>query len=246
MRLVRVHGGPGEFWQALLGALLSAQLAAEAFLYRRLPCCTHTLTLTPTATHPCAPCTTQAPAVRGAAAANLGELTSLSARLDALMSDLATSAASATEPGLAVASLQALRGGLGASGARCAPATLDKVWASLGGLLRGEGPVAAQEEVRPAVASALGALAAHAPPPRLREILEAGPLGALATGGPGPRTGAAMALAAVARGAGAQLRDAGLLTACAEAAARFVKDKEVRAHGGGGCWGRAACAGCSQ
>lgn len=68
-----------------------------------------------------------APAVRSAAAANLGELTRLSARLDQLTSDLASNAANATELDTRVAYLQALKGALLASGDKLQPATLGKV-----------------------------------------------------------------------------------------------------------------------
>lgn len=68
-----------------------------------------------------------APAVRSAAAANLGELTRLSARLDQLTSDLASNAAGASELETRVAYLQALRGALLATGDKLQPATLGKV-----------------------------------------------------------------------------------------------------------------------
>lgn len=68
-----------------------------------------------------------APGVRSAAAANLGELTRLSARLDQLTSDLASNAANATEMETRVAYLQALKGALLASGDKLQPATLGKV-----------------------------------------------------------------------------------------------------------------------
>ena len=96
--------------------------------------------------------------VRGAAAANLGELTVLSARVDQLTSDLASNAVSATETDVRIAYLQALRGALVASGARLAPATMAKVEESLEAAFRDAGAMpagpGAGEATRAAVLSA--------------------------------------------------------------------------------------------
>ncbi|GBF89654.1 hypothetical protein Rsub_02372, partial [Raphidocelis subcapitata] len=81
--------------------------------------------------------------VRAAAAANLGELTRLSARVDQLTSDLAASAVSAPEADARVAYLQALRGALAASGPRLAPATLSKVEDALEAAARAAGALPA-------------------------------------------------------------------------------------------------------
>jgi hypothetical protein len=58
-------------------------------------------------------------------------------------------------------------------------------------------------------------------------VLEAGPLGAKATGSQQERELAAMLLAAVAAAAGAELEAAGLLKRAAEAAVKFTRDAEL-------------------
>jgi hypothetical protein len=168
-----------------------------------------------------------APAVRTAAAENLGELTRLSARVDQLTSDLATNAVSVPEADTRVAYLRALRGALAASGPRLAPATLAKVEESLAAAARDAGAMPAGpgtgEGVRAAVAAALGAYGAATGPDGARRVL------ALATaplpgGGPGEREGGAMALAALARSAAAALEEAGLVGAAGDAAVRYARE----------------------
>lgn len=80
--------------------------------------------------------------MRLTAGENLGALTALSARADALAGDLATSVSSQSG-GTQEAYLVAMRGMLASSGARLTPATLAKIGAALQGLLQGSGRPAA-------------------------------------------------------------------------------------------------------
>lgn len=168
-----------------------------------------------------------APPVRSAAAANLGQLTVLSARVDQLTSDLATNAVSAPEADVRIAYLQALRGALLASGPRLAPATLSKVEESLETAFKDAGAMPAGpgtgETMRSAVAAAIGAFGGAVGPDGARRSLSmaTGPIG---TGTPGEREGGAMALAALTRSATAALEEAGLLAAAGDAAVRYARE----------------------
>lgn len=166
------------------------------------------------------------------AADNLGQLTRLSARVEVLVADLANSAANAPEPETAAAYLTALSGALAASGDRLTPPTLDKVQSSLLTLYRSTGgrPSSTSGAVDPtaaALATALARYCAVAGPAGMTAVLEAGPLGAKATGSQQERELAAMLLAAVAAAAGAELEAAGLLKRAAEAAVKFTRDAEL-------------------
>jgi hypothetical protein len=178
-----------------------------------------------------------APGVRSAAAANLGELTRLSARVDQLTSDLAASAVSSPEPDTRVAYLQALRGALAASGARLTPPTLAKVEESLEAAFRAAGALPAGpgsgEAARAAVAAALGAYAGAGGPDAARRMLALA-TGPLAAGSPGEREAGAMALAALARGGAGALSEAGLLSDACAAAVRYARepDHECRVAAG--------------
>jgi hypothetical protein len=168
-----------------------------------------------------------APGVRAAAAANLGELTRLSARVDQLTSDLAASAVSSPDADARVAYLRALRGALGASADRLAPATLAKVEEALEAAFRAAGGApagpGAGEAARAAVAAALGAYARAGGPDAARRVLALA-TSPLAAGGPGEREAGAMALAAAARSAPAALEEAGLLGDAGAAAARYARE----------------------
>lgn len=166
--------------------------------------------------------------VRTAAAANLGQLTTLSARVDQLTADLAASAASAPEPDTRVAYLQALRGALAASGPRLTPATMAKVEEALGTAFAAGGAAptgpGAGETARAAAAAAIGAFAGATGADGARRVLAlaTGPLGA---GGPGAREAGAMALAAICRDGAAQLAEGGLVADAGTAAITYAREQ---------------------
>ncbi|KAF8055816.1 hypothetical protein HT031_006591 [Scenedesmus sp. PABB004] len=175
----------------------------------------------------------QADAVRMTAADNLGELTRLSARVEALVGDLAANAASAADPETSAAYLVALRGALRASGDRLTQPTLDKVQGQLLELykvLSGR-PGATSGGVDPqaaALVSAMAQFAAVAGHSRLSQLLSAGPLSAAGiSGSKEARELAAMLLAAVASAAAPSMEEAGVLRAAVEAAAKATRDAEL-------------------
>ena len=174
----------------------------------------------------------QTPTVRNAAAANLGQLTRLSARVEQLMADLASNAANAPEPDVAVAYLTALKGGLQAAGDKLQPATLDKVAAALHGMRSTHSSAAGgSDSWQAALAGATGALAAWASTEGLGQVMAA------ATGGGGKledREAAAMLLAAVAAAAAQRLEPAGLLRQAGEAGVKFTRDEALTVKIAGG------------
>jgi hypothetical protein len=176
------------------------------------------------------------------AADNLGQLTRLSARVEALVADLASSAANAADPDTAAAYLTALRGALAASGERLTPPTLDKVQAALLGLLRSTAsrPRATSGGVDPTEAALVTALAQHAAgggPAALSAVLDAGPTPAKAPSSLQERELSAMLLAAVAGAAPAAMSPP-QLKAAGEAAVRATRDPEATVRVAGG---RAVC-----
>ena len=169
-----------------------------------------------------------APAVRTAAAANLGELTRLSARLDQLTSDLAANAVAAPDAEARVAYLQALKGALLASGDKLAPATLGKVEESLEAAVRAAGALpdgpGSGQTARAAVAAALGAYAGAGGGEGARRVLSLATAPLTGGGGAGAREGGAMALAALARHGAGALVEAGLVQAACDAAVRYARE----------------------
>lgn len=198
--------------------------------------------LLPCLSTPCLVRDVQAPAVRNTAADNLGELTRLSARVEQLVGDLASNAASTADPDTAAAYLTALRGALRASGDRLTPATLDKVQGQLLQLyktLSGK-PTAASAGVDAQSAALVRAMAqycAAAGAGGLSVVLSAGPLGpAGISGSKETRELGAMLLAAVAGAAAEGLEEAGQLRSAVEAAVKATRDTELvswlgRQHG---------------
>jgi hypothetical protein len=171
--------------------------------------------------------------VRSTAAANLGALTKLSARLEQLVTDLATSAASAPDPDTALAYLAAVRGALAASGDRLTPATLEKVTGTLEDMRRAAiGPNAA-EGMRPAVATALAATAPWVSGDVLRRLVELA-AGGLKAGKQEEREFGAMLLAALAAAAGPQLEEAGLLQTVLDTATRYSRESDMTVKLAGG------------
>lgn len=166
--------------------------------------------------------------VRTAAADNLGQLTTLSARVDQLTTDLATSAASAPEADTRVAYLQALRGALAASGPRLAPTTMAKVEEALGTAFTAAGSLpagpGAGEVARAAAAAAIGAFASAAGPDGARRALALA-TAPLSSGNPGAREGGAMALAAICRCGAAALADGGLAADAGAAAIAYARQQ---------------------
>jgi hypothetical protein len=178
------------------------------------------------------------------AADNLGQLTRLSARVEVLVADLATSAANAADPDTAAAYLTALRGALSASGDRLTPPTLEKVQGALRGLYTSLAtkPRATSGGVDPteaALALAMGAYAAVSGPAGLAAVLEAGPLSSKAAGSSQERELSGMLLAAVAGAAADSLESAGLLRPATEAAVKATRDPEVGGLGASEGSGRA-------
>ncbi len=173
----------------------------------------------------------QASAVRTVAASNLGELAGLSARAEALLSDLANSAASVAQPELASAYLVALRGGLAAAGGRLSSVALEAVRARLLGMYASSDRGGSGDEyagLAAALACTLAELCAAEGGPALRAVLGAGPLAqSPPTAGTTPAA-SAMLLAAVAGRCGAALGDEGLLAAATDAALRNARHSEVR------------------
>eukprot|EP00882_Tetradesmus_deserticola_P004507 GHRQ01004753.1.p1 GENE.GHRQ01004753.1~~GHRQ01004753.1.p1 ORF type:complete len:1251 (+),score=530.16 GHRQ01004753.1:483-4235(+) len=174
-----------------------------------------------------------APAVRATAADNLGDLTRLSARLDQLVCDLASNAATTADREIAAAYLKALRGALRASGERLTPATLGSVQAQLlqlYGTLSGKpaatnGGVDAQSA---ALVQAMAQYCAAAGPGGLTAVLSAGPLGpAGISGSKEARELGSMLLAAVAGAAAEGLEEAGQLRSAVEAAVKATRDTEL-------------------
>ncbi|KAL6771130.1 hypothetical protein ACKKBF_B34035 [Auxenochlorella protothecoides x Auxenochlorella symbiontica] len=168
------------------------------------------------------------PRVRSLAAADLGALTRLSPRLDALLADLAASARAAA-PGAAEAYLVALAGALAASGDRASPDALSRVGGAVQDALARAGE---DEEARAAAARALGALCPHVPPGEARALLAAAGClgaagaGAAASGRQGDRLGAALTAAALTQHASRLLTEDTQLAAelCAAIASRFGRD----------------------
>eukprot|EP00887_Chlorella_sp_A99_P001205 scaffold14.g1205.t1 len=172
-----------------------------------------------------------APQVRQKAAANLGQLSRLSTRLDALVGELAAGARTARDAGVQQAHLLALEGALLASGDRASADTLARVAEALSSLSAATASSAAGDDeglVR-AVASAVGAYATRATPDALRGALAwpGGPLAAAPTGRYGERLGAALAAAAVARHAAGRLQEQGLLQPLADAIVKSARDSAV-------------------
>jgi hypothetical protein len=167
------------------------------------------------------------------AADNLGELTRLSARVEQLVGDLASNAASTADPDTAAAYLTALRGALRASGDRLTPATLDKVQGQLLQLykaLSGK-PTSSSVGVDAQSAALVRAMAqycAAAGPSGLTAVLTAGPLGPAGISGSKEARGlGSMLLAAVAGAAPEALEEAGQLRSAVEAAVKATRDAEL-------------------
>jgi hypothetical protein len=195
------------------------------------------------------------PKVRLAAARNVGALSRLSARVDALVADLCTGAAGAgPDPEAAPAYLSALKGALAESGARLSAVALEKAREAAAGALQraasapatalvtpgGTGASAGDENAaRHALrASAAACLAAYAgaagsADAAAAEVIVGGGSG----GGATDATGAAFVLAAAARDPAARLliaRDPPLLKRCQDAAVKACRapDAAVKVAGG--------------
>lgn len=173
------------------------------------------------------------PRVRELAASNLGGLSVLSPRLDALLVDLASSARAANPPAAATPYLSALESALRESGRRASNDALSKVGAAVQDTAQRAGD---EEDARQAAAGALGALCACVPLHEARTLLlNAGSLGGTSSSstGTGDRLGAALTATAAARYAPelVRLSDAesdhivtGLVSAATQ---RFARDPHV-------------------
>jgi hypothetical protein len=121
---------PSACMPACLSSRASSSTSAPLFLLpppQLLPMGPYWTTLTPpTPTPP-----PHHPQVRACAAANLGELSRMALRPDALVAELATAARAAPEPALRAAPLCALRGVLATAGGRLSEAALAGVGAAL-------------------------------------------------------------------------------------------------------------------
>jgi hypothetical protein len=170
--------------------------------------------------------------VRNAAASNLGQLTRLSARVEQLMTDLATNAANAPEPDVAVAYLMALKGGLQAAGDKLQPPTLEKISSALSGMRSSHSSAAGgSDSWQAALAAATGAYAAWTSAEGLGHVITAAAAGGVKLE---DRELAAMLLAAVAAAAAQQLEPAGLLRQAVEAGVKFTRDEALTVKVAGG------------
>ncbi|GLC46160.1 hypothetical protein PLESTB_001196200 [Pleodorina starrii] len=167
----------------------------------------------------------QSDVVRTRAADNLGELTRMSARLEQLVQDLATSGRTA-EPQIRDAHLRALRGALLAAGERLAAPAVSAVADTLRDTMRAA--AGDDDEYRVYVGSCLGALCRVAPPDVLRALLAAGPLApAQPPAAPGRQLNGII-LATAARHAGAaRLEEAGLLKPFQDAIRAAARDEDT-------------------
>jgi len=189
--------------------------------------------------------------VRAAAARNVGALSKLSARVDALVSDLCTGAGgSGPDPEAGPAYLSALTGALAESGARVSAAALDKAREAAVGALARAATAPAASIVTPGGAGASGgdeAVARHALRAAAAACLaayagavpdEAAAADAIVGGGgAGDATGASFVLAAAARDPAARLRvarDPALLKRCQDAAVKACRAPDVAVKVAGG------------
>ncbi|KAG1666477.1 hypothetical protein FOA52_004859 [Chlamydomonas sp. UWO 241] len=161
--------------------------------------------------------------VRLRAAANLGQLSRISARIDQLASDLVASAKTA-EPQVRDSYLDSLAGLLLCSGDRLTAPVVGSVGDELRSMVPGAG---ADEGFATALACALGALCAHGGSEQLSATLSAGPLATrLNDQSADARLLAGMVMATVAKHAGAQLQPAGLLKTFGDAVAKLARDPD--------------------
>lgn len=167
-----------------------------------------------------------APQVRQQAAINLGNLTTLSVRLDPLVVELTNTAKSA-EGGVQAAYLHAIKVSLLVSGERMAPETLDKVWGTLKYVLSTTG--ATDDEVSLAAAAATGALTLHIGEAEYLSLLNQGPLGPSAASTKLPeRLAAAVTVAAMTEYAMDKVQSSGQLqNIIAVIIQKFSKDESV-------------------
>ncbi|KAG2489371.1 hypothetical protein HYH03_012201 [Edaphochlamys debaryana] len=166
----------------------------------------------------------QSDTVRTRAADNLGELTRMSARLEQLAQDLASSGRTA-EPQVRDAHLRALRGALLAAGDRLAPSAVAAVADTLKEAMRAAS--GDDDEYRLAVGSCLGTLCRVAPADTLKSILAAGPLAPSAPASVAARQLNGVILATAARQAGGRLEEAGLLRPFQDAIRAAARDEDT-------------------
>jgi hypothetical protein len=161
--------------------------------------------------------------VRARAAANLGQLSRISARVDQLANDLVASAKTA-EAQIRDSYLSSLAGLLLCSGDRLSALVVQQVGDELRALVQSAG---SDEGFATALACALGALCAHGGGEQLSATLQAGPLAPkLSDKTTEARLLAGMVLATVAKHAGTQLQPAGLLKPFGDAVAKLARDPD--------------------
>ncbi|KXZ48792.1 hypothetical protein GPECTOR_25g376 [Gonium pectorale] len=162
--------------------------------------------------------------VRLRAADNLGQLAAMSARLEALSADLASSGRTA-EAQIRDAHLRALRGALLSAGERLGAPALATLADTLKECMRAAS--ADDDEYRVYVGSCLGCLCRVAPPDTLRTVLSFGPLAPSQPASAPGRQLHGIILAVAAKQAGARLEAAGLLKPVLEAIRAAARDEDT-------------------
>ncbi|KAK9804294.1 hypothetical protein WJX72_005256 [[Myrmecia] bisecta] len=164
----------------------------------------------------------QARQVRQSAAANLGQLTKMSLRVDQLANDLVANARTAP-PAIQEAYLTALRGLLAASGARLSSNVISATCSALQDLMAAAGE---DESIRSGIASSLGLCARYCAIEQLQSLLAAGPLAPPAPAWP-DRLGAALTLAALAQAAPGRLQEGGAVRSTVDTILRLSRDDSM-------------------